>query len=1386
VLDLAAGFALRTAAVQQLLANPVAATNVRQVLRGVLLEDVASPAKLDPNLFDPARALDRAKRLAVNLADAQPSISIGGGLALGLGTSGSTIEITLEVNGRIPLTSGDIVVSLEADSRWIQQQLPAGIALGVLDRGTLAFTPSLTVNGTGVRIARESGPLLDLGFTLGSVATHFYGEVTSAGGLSGGVQLQLTDLAAGVANSQGGNPVARGLVADGGSGSNALAPAFSPALAVQKHGTGPVLVSLRAGDGDGPWWIVIQKGFGPIYLEQVGFAVTVQQDQLKKVALMLDGRVSLFGLTAAVDDLQVSFVIASDASIFDPLRWSIDLTGLAISADVSGVSLEGGLRKFGDGDTVEYVGMLLGRFGVYGLSVFGSYGSGVVNGARFASFFAFGAVNGPIGGPPAFFVTGIGGGLGIDRDLIFPSSLARFGDFPFIKALDASATVSGDPMAELVALRSFFPQKRGEFWFAAGLSFTSFALVDGIAVVSAKIGDDLEVALLGLARMALPRPDFALVSIEIGLLARFSSKEGVLLVQAQLTDNSWLLDPAVRLTGGFAFATWFSGPRKGEAVLTLGGYHPQFHRDGYPIVPRLGYHWNAGDSIVVKGESYFALTSEAIMAGGSFRASATWGSAWAEVAFGANGIVYYDPFRFEVDAFAQISAGVTIDVWIGEITISVSLGGKVTLQGPKFFGKAEFDVGPVTLTVPFGDPNESQKQFLPWDQFVRKYLEEAVPGVARVLTAIPGKGALPPGTGPGGATETGTADGSPAKPFEVFSEFEITVTSTVPSQRVLIGATESNHLPSKALGIAPVGIPAANSRLVLHLTNDASHADVIGTMRAAVSDKGGFPAGVWGPPQPDDDRKVPAGELITAVDGVHFEAVATLAGALPQPIKYNLVEAPGPRKPLPFPSIQASRPAFVNDAQAVTNLLPFADNAAATYSAAAPWLAREGFSQTAIAALARERSAPPRLGSLTQDLAAAEPSPPSIKLTTAPVPTPVDRTVRPPRAIAVLTADVLPERAPAVTTVKSDTTTPRVAAPTLDAVRTLVPAALQAKLIKVAAPSAPQTDTVVAANSVPLTRAARGPVAAVAFRGGFADGQGLLDFFTTAFQAVSPAGAAPPPSPELRAGEVAVLQLPNAARDVDPKTRRPKLAANGKARVVILSHAGEVLLDAPGSPQGVEAPVGAERIAVLALGDAAATADGLFGWHSGQQVAYLGWSSAAGPGVVMRSEGASIRNTRQRFRAGWIAAADLVTGATLIVTRFAGPVHTIAILIDDPIGSDAARGLSLGLEGADRATDAAGAPLAPTVAVAGNRSVLIYPIVPPPPAITTNLQPPRPVIVSIASQNNWHIAGVMGGNESVESVAARVAQKGPDGLLQPIVPASGGSVTFQWLPAPPP
>jgi hypothetical protein len=234
---------------------------------------------------------------------------------------------------------------------------------------------------------------------------------------------------------------------------------------------------------------------------------------------------------------------------------------------------------------------------------------------------------------------------------------------------------------------------------------------------------------------------------------------------------------------------------------------------------------------------------------------------------------------------------------------------------------------------------------------------------------------------------------------------------------------------------------------------------------------------------------------------------------------------------------------------------------------------------------------------------------------------------------------------------------------------------------------------------------------------------------------------------------------------------------------VAFTHGGDVLLDTPGSANGIVIPIGTERLAVLALGDTTAVPDGLYGWHSGLEVAYTGWHSAICAGAVLRAEGSTVSKTRERFRSGWIHAAELVTGTTLVSTRFAQPVHSIAIMIDDAVGTEDARGLSLGLDGADRVLGSNGQPLPPTVVVAANRSVLIYAITP---AATASGVPAGAITVSVASEAGWHLAGVLGGNETPAAMAQRIVNNGPDALLMPLVSSHGGSVQLQWAAPPPP
>jgi hypothetical protein len=1426
VLDLVAGVVTATTAVTDLLARPVGGATIGAVVNGIVVEPHAGTWRPVTGLFASDAIFGRLLQLARNLVQvAAPALQLAELTLALVEEPAGVLGVKLVPTDRYPLGGDDITVSLEFDASWIDED-PAprpGVLLRFLTVGAdeIHLTPGIEVDGVGIRIARADGPLLDLaGVSLGSVALHVYAEVGVGTGIGGGAQLQLTDLAVAIAGATGGNAVPQGIMKDAGSGGGKLAPRFSPSIAVQRRPNAPALFTLRAGDPPGPWWLAIQRGFGPVYVEQVGLDARVEQRHLTSVSLLIDGRVSIFGLTASVDDLSLTYVLAS-GPVYDPASWAVDVAGFAISSDLGGLVLVGGLRKFsspgppGQPDTVQYIGMLLARFGVYGLSVFGGYGMGTApDGAQFASFFAFGAVNGPIGGPPAFFLTGIGGGLGINRGLVLPTDLRQFGTFPFIQALDPASTPPSDPMAVLRQYGDTFPVRQGQFWFAAGISFTSFAVVDGVAVVAITVSDGFQFALLGLARMALPRPEIALVSIELGLVARFSTREGVLWIQAQLTDNSWLLFPQVRLTGGYAFVTWFSGPNRGQFVLTLGGFHPSFHRDGYPVVPRLGYAVDLG-AASIKGGQYFALTSEAVMAGGRLEASADLGAAWAHVVFGYDGIIYFDPFFVDVRVYASIAAGVTVDLWFATITISVRLGAQIHVTGPEFSAEVTFDVGPVSLTVAFGD-STPEPVYIDFPTFVAKYLEEAAGGAARALTAITGRGTMTPKPGPGGPKDVATADGSQERPYVTVSEFELTLTSTVPVVEVRAdGVASVRFNPSQVIGIAPMGKPRMDPAVRVRLLDSAGIDQLPallnepGRPRADLQLRatGTFPVGVWGLPQPKDARKVPAGEVIAAAEGMRLDLHAKVEPGLP-PVNYLQVEH-GPRRPLPF--VQPPVRADLMAAAAQLSALVPADGVVLDH--ARHVLGKAGNSKTAITALAHDRAAPPRLGSLTEGLADDGLPLGPLGPRTIVDPMPFDHSVHPPRATAVLTTQPVPSPGDARlaatpgtrgTRVSDMPDAPRHEPATLAEATAAVALAVPTLLYRVAAPATADQSTVLATATVPLTRIARAPVAAVAARGAVGDARSRLDTFTTALT-TPPPGAADDAgtATTVSAGEIAVLQLPNARRDAADGPR-PVLRATGDARVVVLTHGGQVLDDVMRPGELVIRP-GGERIVVVALGDgesdAAGTAGLLSGWHAGQLLPGVGWGTAVGSRCMLAAEGQTVRQHRQRAEAGWLRGAELVRGTATVTTRFLDRPRAIAVVLDRPVGSesgtnapgtadgsgtaDAGTRLAMSLSGATRSTDAAGRPIAPAVVASGSRSAVIYVIDPDParpgPSGPAGAAPrPAPVTVTVAAEAGWSLVGVLAGQDVV-TVTDTLTRRGVDAAVRPVT-AGGGNVTVAWIP----
>jgi hypothetical protein len=1023
--------------------------------------------------------------------------------------------------------------------------------------------------------------------------------------------------------------------------------------------------------------------------------------------------------------------------------------------------------------------MLVARLGVYGLSLYGGYG--VVGPAddQYTSLFLFGAVNGPIGGPPAFFVTGIGGGLGINRRLKYPSDLSQFGSYPLIKALDPAAR-PGDPMTELVEARDYFPAERDTFWFAAGLSFNSFALVDGVAVIAVQIGDGFELSLLGLARMALPRPQAALVSVELGLLARFSTKEGMLLVQAQLTDNSWLLFPDIKLTGGFAFAAWFGGPNRGQFVLTLGGYHPDFRRDGYPAVPRLGVQYRLGDWLTITGATYFALTSEALMAGVRIEAHASLGPAWAHLVIGGDGIVFFDPFFLSVTVYASISAGVTIDVWIGEITISVSLSARVTLSGPPFHGRAEFSVGPVDLAVEFGD-DATRPPAISWDAFVPKYLEAAAPvnsqAVAHVLAAVPGTGAAPPAgrSNDGGAK---SPDGSDGHPFLVVAEFVLTITSMAPVRELDAGQGLKDLPTTPEISAAPMRA-AAKPKVTLTFVGP-SHADAptdkIANLRAEAQRLGAFAIGTWGPAQQQDDAKVPRGDVIPAVDRIALTAeaaIATSPAGAPD-IKYRQVEVAKDhkRRPLPFVVEGAAgrRTQLRNDARKLASTVPSLHGRPTVEVAAELVRDRAG----AVASV-RNWAAPPLLGSLGEGLGSASVlAQTADSLATAREPLPLRQPVvaavlAAPTASVPLRKDAAIAAAAGIGTTVSDEllkvyvdwrgSRPVTAAPpSLATVDRSLLAAIPARLVTLATPAAALNNTVLPTTDLPVTRSGRSGIETVAGRA--AD--------TLAAQELVEAGRALRDGRlDVPAGQLVVLSLPDAWRDVDPSARPELQVRTGRVRLIALLPGGPVADDVVlGEGGTIAMRPGTRAVAVAAVGED--TAGGVYGWDSASPLPYLGDEVFVAAGAVVRSAGRVPGRRFAQVRTGWAAPDQVVAGATAVSTEFAGPVQVVAVALEGGAGDD----LAVGVSGATRRLGANGLEEPPILVADGSRAVAILRVTP--------VDGER-VVITVATGESRSLVGVAGiESDAYDEFAQAIADRGFAAVVPDPLGADAPSAAIAW------
>jgi hypothetical protein len=342
-------------------------------------------------------------------------------------------------------------------------------------------------------------------------------------------------------------------------------------------------------------------------------------------------------------------------------------------------------------------------------------------------------------GPPYFNVKGLAGGFGYNWRLRLPAQ-DEVVTFPLVQSAAGNTNALGPQQTNSLAgvlnvlnvlktgSNPWLRPSLGDMWLAAGITFSSFEFVQAQALLIAEFGREFQAALLGDISMRLPPSKIgpALAYVELGLEALLKPATGFFGLTAQLSPNSYVLHPNCHLTGGFAFYLWFKdqltppGPKAGEFVITLGGYHPAFKAQKpawYPEEPRLGLNWRVNDQIAITGGCYFALTPSCAMAGVALNAVFKSGDLQAWFKADADFLAYWQPLHYEAEIGISVGAAYRLNLGFTDKTFKAELGANLQLWGPSLGGKVSVHWHVISITIDLGAERPKIISDVDWQAF---------------------------------------------------------------------------------------------------------------------------------------------------------------------------------------------------------------------------------------------------------------------------------------------------------------------------------------------------------------------------------------------------------------------------------------------------------------------------------------------------------------------------------------------------------------------------------------------------------------------------------------------------------------------------------------------
>jgi len=414
-------------------------------------------------------------------------------------------------------------------------------------------------------------------------------------------------------------------------------------------------------------------------LHIMGFGIRLDWSENFAVEVTMEGEVKIGPLYGYADGLGVRAKLVERDGLFrdHDLDFSvIPPKSYAISLDVPSVEGGGLISQTDSG----YRGALALSFQSIGFSAFAILNTKLPGGKNGFSFAAsvFAEFNVPLGF--GFFITGLGGMIGINRtvdtnalrDALYAGNLDNL-LFP-ADPIENAATIL-DNMAAI------FPAREGQHVFGpvARIGWGVPTLIKVKLGVVIEVGEEVRVLIIGGLSCELPSPEFAIVALNLSFFGEINFAVGTISFDATL-QNSRIL--TFTITGDVALRTGWA-PRI-EHIVSFGGLHPQFPRPAnLPELRRMTIAFGSNNPrITLSG--YAAITLNSLQFGAEAELYAKGPDLWLVGQLAAEGWAYFhaliifDPFAFT----ANLGGGISL---LRNGKVVCGLGFDLTLSGPNTF-----------------------------------------------------------------------------------------------------------------------------------------------------------------------------------------------------------------------------------------------------------------------------------------------------------------------------------------------------------------------------------------------------------------------------------------------------------------------------------------------------------------------------------------------------------------------------------------------------------------------------------------------------------------------------------------------------------------------------